>query len=107
MECLFEFFVEVIGEFVIEGIMYLYMWMMNLIIPGKMMSPKTEKRIRRIVTCYAAILIIALIVGAVILAATDLVILGRYLTFIPLSLIALQFVLGIAFRIFLRAKKMK
>lgn len=40
MECLFEFLVEFVGEAVIEGLGYFYMWLMRLIIPEKVLSEK-------------------------------------------------------------------
>lgn len=107
MECLFEFFVEFIGEAVIECTLYFYMWLMRLIVPEKTLSPNSEKRIRRIVTVYSALLLTSLIVGVVFLLSTEFVVFGKCMTFIPLGLIVVQFVIGIAFRIFLAAKKKK
>lgn len=110
MECLFEFFIEIIGEAFIECMMYFYMWLMRLIIPDKVLSEKTQKRVRQAVTAYAALLLICLIVGIIVLLVTletEYKIIGQCMTFIPLGLMAFQFVLGIAFRIYLTAKKKK
>lgn len=107
MECLFEFFVEFIGEAVIEGVGCLYMWLMRRIIPEKTLSPDAEKRVRRIVTVYSALLLVSLIVGVVFLLSNKFIVLGKCMTFIPLSLIGLQLVAGIAFRIFLAVRGKK
>ena len=97
MSCLIEFF----GELFFELIVYCYMKLMQLIVPNKTISEKTEKTIKDTVTTVAAILFIILIIGIILLLAGDKTfnIVGRYMTFIPLSIILLQIMLGIAIKI--------
>ena len=98
---------DVVGKTVIDGIMHLCMWLVRLIVPEKTLSARAEKSLRRAVTVYTALLVVAFIIGVLLLAERAAGVFALCLTFIPLGLIGLQLVIGVAFRAFLAAKKKK
>lgn len=98
---LFEGFFELVGKTVIDGILHLCMWIAGMIVPEKTLSDRARRRIRRAVTAYTALLVIAFIIGLILLTESAAGVLALSLTLIPLSLIGLQLVAGIALRIFL------
>ena len=107
MGCLFELFFEIIFEGIIELIGYCYIKLMQLIVPNKTVSEKTRGIIKYTVTTIAALLGIVLIIGLILLIQDDPVIknVGKYMTYIPLTIIALQILLGIFGRILSHLKK--
>lgn len=94
---IFEGFFELAGKKVIDGILYLCMWLAGLIFPEKTLSAGAQKRIRRAVTVYTALLVIAFIVGVILLMESTAVVFAMCLSFVPLGLIALQLAVGIVF----------
>ena len=103
MGCLLEFFLELIFELVV----YCYIKLMQLIVPDKVISEKTTGIIKTTVTAIAALLAIVLIIGAILLIQDDPDIknVGKYMTYIPLTIIGAQILLGIAVRIVCHFKK--
>ena len=101
MGCLIEMFFEIFLEGIIELILYCYIKLMHLIIPNKMFSEKEIKNIKNFCTTVAAILLIVLIIGLLLLLGADPFIknIGKYMTYIPLSIIVLQILLGIIVKI--------
>lgn len=97
MSCLIEFF----GELFFELITYCYIKLMQLIVPDKVISEKTKKTIKDTVTTIAALLFITLIIGVILLLQDDpaIKIIGKYMTFIPLSIIVLQIIAGLIIKI--------
>lgn len=97
MGCLLELFFEIFVEGIFELIGYCYIKLMTLIIPDKTITDRTKKRIKNVVTTVAAVLGIILVIGLVFLIQDDPFIknIGKYMTYIPLAIIALQVVLGI------------
>lgn len=103
MGCLFELIFEVIFEFFIDC----YIKLMQLIIPDNIMSEKTKKIIKNTVTTIALLLVVVLITGIVLILPDDpsIKIIGKYMTYIPLTIIVLQIILGITVRIASHSKK--
>lgn len=97
MGCLFELFFEILVEGILELIGYCYIKLMTLIVPGKRISDGIKERIKAIVTVAAAVLGIVLIVGLLLFLQEDPDIknIGRYMTWIPLAIMAFQIVSGI------------
>ena len=95
--CLFELFVEVFVEGLFELIGCCYIKLMLLIVPEKTITDRTRATIKNIVKVIAVILGIILVIGLILLIQDDPVIkiIGKYATYIPLTIIALQVVLGI------------
>ena len=107
MGCLLELFFELFMEGMFELIVHCYIKSMQLIIPDKAISEKTKKTIKNVVTTFSALLAIVLIIGFLLVIQDDPVFknIGKYMTYIPLSIIALQVLLGILFKIVLHFKK--
>ena len=107
MGCLFELFFEIFVEGMIELIGHCYIKLMQLIVPNKTVSEKTKRTIKNIATTFAALLAVVLIIGFVLLIQEDPFIknIGKYMTYIPLAMMALQVILGILVKIAGRFKK--
>ena len=107
MGCLLELFFELFVEGMFELAGYCYIKSMQLIIPDKTISEKTKKTIKNIVTTFSALLAIVLIIGFLLIIQDDPFFknIGKYMTYIPPSIIALQVLLGILFKIVLHFKK--
>ena len=107
MGCLLELFFEIFVEGIFELIGYCYIKFMQLIVPDKKVSEKTKKTIRNIATTFAVLLAVVLIIGFILLVQEDLFVknIGKYMTYIPLSIMVLQILLGIIVKIVDRFKK--
>ena len=107
MGCLLELFFEIFVEGIFELIGCCYIKLMQLIVPDKKVSEKTKKTIRNIATTFAALLAVVLIIGFVLLLPEDPFMknIGKYMTYIPLSIIVLQILLGIIVKIVGHFKK--
>jgi len=106
MGCLLELFFEIFVEGLFELIIYCYMKLMQLIVPDKSLSAKTKKAIKNITTTFAALLAFVLIIGLLFLIQADPLIknIGKYMTYIPLAMIALQILIGILVKIFSKSR---
>ncbi len=107
MGCLLELFFEIFVEGIFELIGHCYIKLMQLIVPDKKVSEKTKKTIKNIVTTFAALLAIVLIIGVVLLVQEDPFIknIGRHMTYVPLAVMALQVFAGIFVKIISHLKK--
>ena len=107
MGCLLELFFEIFLEGIFELIGYCYIKLMQLIVPDKKVSEKTKKTIKNIATTFAALLAIVLIIGFILLVQDDPFIknIGKYMTYIPLAIMALQVLIGISVKIVVHFKK--
>ena len=103
LELLFEIFVEGI----LELFSYCYVKLMTLIVPDKTISDTAKVKIKIAVKAVAGILAIVLIIGLILLLQEDSLIktIGKYMTFIPLTIIILQIVSGIIFKTINHFKK--
>ena len=107
MGCLIELLLEILVEGVLELVFFLYWKLASIFIPDREISAKTKKRIENVVKIICAFLIVILIVGIVILLGTSeelpeastLNIVGKCMTFIPLTIICIQIVLGVGLMI--------
>ena len=97
MGCLLELFFEIFFEGIFELIVYCYIKLMTLIVPDKRITDHAKRIIKNTVTTVAAILGIVLVIGLIFLIQDDPFIknIGKYMTYIPLAIIALQAALGI------------
>lgn len=107
MGCLLELVLEIFVEGIFELIGYCYLKLMQLIVPDKTLSEKTKESIKKAVKVFAALLAITLIIGVILFVQEDPLIhnVGKYMTYIPLAVMALQIVLGIIVQIVNRFKK--
>ncbi|MBQ7330679.1 MAG: hypothetical protein IJW94_02665 [Oscillospiraceae bacterium] len=107
MGCLLELFFEIFVEGMFELVGHCYIKLMQLIVPDKTISEKTKKTIKNIATTFAALLAVVLIIGFVLLLQEDPFIenIGKYMTYIPLSIMVLQILLGIIVKIVGHFKK--
>ncbi len=101
MGCLLELIFEIFAEVIFEVIVHCYLKLMQLIVPNKTVSEKAKQTIKNMATTIAVLLAISLIIGLILLVQEDPFIknIGKYMTYIPLTVIALQIILGIAMRI--------
>lgn len=109
MGCLLELFVEFFAELFFELVGYCYIKLMQLIVPQKTISKKVRTVIKRTATVVAALLGVALIVGIILFLQADPVVktVGKYMTYIPLIIIAVQIALGIVVKIIEHFRKNK
>ena len=107
MGCLLELFFEIFVEGIFELICHCYIKLMTLIVPNKIISPGVQKVIKGILSAIAALLGIALVIGLILRIQDDPDIrnIGKYMTNIPLTIMAVQIVLGIVVKIFTRKKQ--
>lgn len=107
MGCLFGFVAELFVEGIFELIVYCYMKLMQWIVPEKTISEKATNTIKNVVTTFSALLAISLLIGCLFLIQDDPFIknIGKYMTNIPLAIIAIQVLLGILMKIFRHYKK--
>lgn len=97
MGCLLELFFEIFVEGLFELIGYCYIKLMQLIVPTKAITARTKKIIKNIVTTIAGILALFTVIGVILLIQEDpfIKVIGRYMTYIPLTIISLQIMLGV------------
>lgn len=104
MGCLFELFFEMFFQVIFEGVAYIYIKLVTLVVPDHTLSEKTLATVKTIITMLFSILMIALIIGLLMVIQDDLFIknIGWYLTYIPLTIIGVQIVLGISVKLFIK-----
>ena len=94
MEIFCEVVFEIVGEFYIE--------LMMLIVPDKIITPKTKKVTMLIVTIFSIILFVALICGIAFWVQNEnpsLNKVGKYMTLISAGIILIQITSGMIFKI--------
>jgi len=103
LELLFEIFIEGI----LELVGYCYIKLLTFLVPDKIISNTSKKKIEKIIKIISGILAIVMIVGLPFLICDEPFIktIGKYMTFIPLTIIILQIILGITVKIILHFKK--
>ena len=97
MGCLFEMFFEILIEGILNLFMFVYLKVAHVLVLNKIIPPKTENKIRNIITTVSVLLVLALFIGIIFLLPDDVMFntIGKYMTFISLSIIGLQVVLSI------------
>ena len=98
---------EIFVEGIIELFGYCYIKLMQLIVPNKTVSEKAKRIIKGIATTIAALLVVFIIIGLVLLVQDDPFVktVGRYMIYIPLTMIILQIAAGIVVKIVNHFKK--
>ncbi len=105
MGCLFEILFEIFGTIIIEGtielVFYCYIKLIQLIVPKKTISEKNKAVIKNTVITVTVILMLSLFIGLLCLIQSNPVIknVGKYMTYIPLIIIAVQLIMGITVNI--------
>lgn len=107
MGCLFELIFEIFIEGIFELIGFCYIRLMQLVVPDKTVSEKAKRVIKSIAATIAVLLGVVLIIGLILLEQDDPFIkaIGKYMTYIPLTLMVLQITVGIAVKIVDHYKK--
>ncbi|MBQ7089022.1 MAG: hypothetical protein IJN04_05195 [Clostridia bacterium] len=107
MGCVLELLFEITVEGMLELIGHIYIKLMQLIVPNKTVSDKTKKYLKKVVTKVSALLAIVLIIGLIFLVQEDALLktIGQCMTYIPLSIIVLQVLLGIVLKVIDFCKK--
>ncbi len=107
MGCLLELFFEITVEGLLELIGFCYIKLMQLIVPNKTVSEKAKRIIKIIVTSFAALVGVVLIVGLILFVQDDPSIksIGKYMTYASLAIMALQMVSGIIVKVVGHFKK--
>lgn len=109
MGCLLEMLLEILVTGVLEVTLPIYMKITSLFVPDKECSEKTKTKIKNAVATMSVIELLVMFVGAFFLAPEDPLFnsIGRYMTFIPLAIISVQLLLGIAVTVARAIKKRK
>ena len=109
MSCLFEIFIEIFIEGILNLVMFIYLKLAHMLVPNKKISKKTETKVRNIITIVSVLLVLSLFIGLTLLLPDDAALnaIGKYMTFIPLSIIGLQVVLSIVVMIAKLVKRYK
>ena len=109
MGCLFEIFIEIFIEGILNLVMFIYLKLAHMLVPNKKISEKTETKVRNIITIVSVLLVLSLFIGLIFLFSDDAALnaIGKYMTFIPLSIIGLQVVLSIVVMIVKLVKRYK
>lgn len=107
MGCLLELIFELFVEGIFELIGHCYIKLMQLIVPDKTVSEKATKTIRKIATTFAALLAIVFIIGLVLFVQEEPYFknIGRHMTYISLTIMAVQVLLGILVKLIGHFKK--
>ena len=97
MGCLFEILIELFINGILELVMFIYLKLASLFVPNKVVSPKTKNKIQNIVTTISLLLTLTLFIGLVFLLPDEPLFrtIGRYMTFIPLTILGVQVLLGV------------
>ena len=109
MGCLFEMFIEIFIEGILNLVMFIYLKLAHMLVPNKKIPEKTETKVRNIITIVSLLLVLSLFIGLTFLLPGDAALnaIGKYMTFIPLSIIGLQVVLSIVVMIAKLVKRYK
>ena len=89
---------------------YVYLFEISPYVSSKQKnSEKTETKVRNIITIVSVLLVLSLFIGLIFLLPDDAAFnaIGKYMTFIPLSIIGLQVVLSIVVMIAKLVKRYK
>ena len=109
MGCLFEIFFEILIEGILSLVMSVYLKAACILVPNKEVTEKEKNRIENVIKTVSAILVLILFIGAVLLLPGDesFNTAGKYMTFIPLSIIGLQILLSVSVLIVRAIKRRK
>ncbi len=96
MGCIFELLYEIVFEIFGEY----YINLMTMVIPPKKFYVTTESKLRKLLTVYAVALVLLIIAGLVMVLQNKKAIqhIGGYFLYIPMGLIIVQILTGLAVR---------
>ena len=109
MGCFFEIFAEILIEGILNLVMFIYLKLAHVLVPNKQITERAENIMRNIITTVSVLLVLSLFIGLIFLLLDDTTFrtIGKYMTFIPLSIIGLQVVLSIVVMIVKFVKRNK
>lgn len=109
MGCVFEMFIEMLIEGILNLVMFVYLKLAHVLVPTKKITKKTESKIKNVITTISALWVLTLFYGVMFLLSDDAMFnaIGKYMTLIPLSIIGFQVVLSIFVMIARLAKRHK
>ena len=101
MGCLIEFILQLFIEGTVGLFMSVYLKLSSSLIPNSLQSQKIKTKIKNTITTISAFEVLFLFLGIFFLLPDDPTfnIIGKFMTFIPLSIITLQLIIGITFTI--------
>lgn len=101
MGCLFELILQLFIEGTVELLMSVYLKLSSALIPDAVQSEKNKTKIKNTITTISVFEVLFLFLGIIFLLPNDPTfdIIGKFMTFIPLSIIVLQLIIGIIFTI--------
>ena len=97
MGCFFEIVLEMLIEGILYVVMSVYQKIAHVLVPNQEISQKTKHKIRDVLTIISVFLTLILFLGVIFLLPGDSKInmVGRYMTFVPLSILGLQVILSV------------
>jgi hypothetical protein len=109
MGCVFEIFIEMLIEGILNLVMFVYLKLAHVLVPTKKITKKTESKIKNVIATISVLLVLTIFWGILFLLPDDAAFntIGKYMTLIPLSIIGLQVVLSIFVMIAKLAKRHK
>ena len=101
MGCLIEFILQLFIEGTVGLFMSVYLKLSSSLIPNSLQSQKIKTKLKNTITTISALEVLFLFLGIFFLLPDDPTfnIIGKFMTFIPLSIITLQLIIGITFTI--------
>ena len=109
MDLILELIVELVFELVCEGVVFIYLKLMCLIVPQKKNDPCGRENAEHTVKIFSVILMVIIFVGLIFIISGDSTFhtVGLFMTYIPLSVISVQIIAGICLKIIKSLKKQK
>ncbi len=97
MGCFLELLFEILIQGVLSLVMSVYLKVAHFWVPQKEISARTKFKIQNVITVISVLLVLSVVLGLVFLLPPDEKwnTVGKYMTWIPLSVIGVQILLGI------------
>lgn len=107
MGCVIEFLIEFFVEVVLEGILYSWFALMQLIVPERYFNNRFERILKIIVGIITALLFIGMIIGVIFMFVDDFGLqdLGFYIFIVSLGVSIAQIAAGIIVCILVKKEK--
>ena len=101
MGCLFELIFQLFIEGAVALLMSVYLKLSSSLIPNSVQSEKVKIKIKNTITTISVFEVFFLFLGIIFLLPDDPTfnIIGKCMTFIPLTIIAIQLIIGIIFTV--------
>ena len=100
-ELLFEILFEVVLEGAIELAVYIYTKISLAFFPDRTTSPKVKEKLKKVFTVIFAFCGLSILFGGVMMIGDEppFSTVGKFMVFVPLSILAIQMLLSIVFAI--------